>query len=67
MNGKKAVSLPVGDLNRSILDQIPAMVFAMDREYNLILVNEAGRKWSGKKLNLLVGTRKFLIVKAVPD
>ncbi len=56
MNEKVNQGERAWNLERAVLDQVPATIFAVDKDLNLIFMNRAGRKWFGKEWKDLEGT-----------
>ncbi len=47
------------NLNRAVLDQVPAIVLAVDRDFILVLLNDTGCKWFEKTREDLEGTKCY--------
>jgi rsbT co-antagonist protein RsbR len=47
------------NLDRAVLDQVPAIVLAVDRDFNLVLLNATGCKWFGKTWEDIEGTKCY--------
>ncbi len=57
MNAKSNQEVSGWSLERAVLDQVPATIFAVDKDLNFIFMNSAGCKWFGKEWKDLEGTR----------
>ncbi len=57
MNEKVNQGERAWNLERAVLDQVPATIFAVDKDLNLIFMNRAGCKWFGKEWKDLEGTK----------
>ncbi len=47
------------NLDRAVLDQVPAIVLAVDTDFNLVLLNATGCNWFGKTWEDLEGTKCY--------
>ncbi len=59
MTTKSKQGNTIENLEHVILDQVPAFIFAMDSDFNLILVNNAGCKWLGKDWKDIQGMKCY--------
>ncbi len=55
MNEKVNQGEGAWNFERAVLDQVPATIFAVDKDLNLIFMNRAGCKWFGKEWQELEG------------
>lgn len=49
----------IENLDRAVLDQVPAIVLAVDTDFDLVLLNAAGCKWFGKTWENIEGTKCY--------